>query len=326
MKTEWPVLFLCRWMGAAASTAGRGHIKKGMPCQDAAGISLDGDVATIVVSDGAGSAQHSEYGATIAVKTTTRILQRTAPWTDPEVVKEQILDACRSETIKKANVLGCPIIELSATLTFVAVTGDICILGNLGDGVVVMLQNGEPKVLIGQERGEFANETVFLTSSRANEHLRIIKEPLGPREGFAIMSDGAAESLYQRYDSTLAPALTRIFSWFKEHTSAEIKDIFHGSVMPLIVTRTQDDCSLAVLRRVDISIDSLNEKATPFMKEFLGNKRKDGFRNRIKILECYLKGIESSRVISETINFSEKTVRRHQRSLDNLFVRSYDTE
>ena len=320
------MLCLCRWMGAAASTVGRGHIKRGMPCQDAADISLDSDAATIVISDGAGSAQHSEHGATIAVKTTTQILQKTVPWTDPEFVKEQILDACRLEMIKRANTLGCPIVELSTTLAFVAVTEDVCIVGNLGDGIVATLRDEKSEILIGQERGEFANETVFLTSSRANKHLRVIRKPLDVHDGFAIMSDGAAESLYQRQEGKLAPALTRIFSWFKERSSAEIEDDFHGEVMPLIVKYTQDDCSLAVLRRVRVSMDSMSEKTTPFMMEFLGNHRKDGFRNRVEILECYQKGITRTNEISEVTNLSENTIRKHKRIIKSLLVQSCNTE
>ena len=189
--------FLCSWMGATMSSVGRGHVKKGLPCQDVSDVSLDGDVVAIVLSDGAGSARHSEYGAAIVVKTVTRVLRETAPWTAPEVVKEQVLAVCLAEMTERANELDCELSELATTLAFVAVAGDVCISGNFGDGVVAAFRSDQAEVLIGPERGEFANVTVFLTSRCTTEHLRIIKKPLDDYDGFAVMSDSAADTLYQ---------------------------------------------------------------------------------------------------------------------------------
>lgn len=270
MREKFSSLPLHRWMGAAVSTVGRGHIEKGLPCQDASTVSLDGDVASLVMSDGAGSARHSEHGAAIAVKTVTRVLRETAPWTAPEAVREQILTACRSAIATRAHELGCPISELAATLAFVAVTGDLCIAGNLGDGVVAAFRGEKSEVLIGPERGEFANETMFLTSRRANKHLRIIvKKPLDDYDGFAVMSDGAAESLYQRRKGVLAPALIRILSRFEEHPSTVVTNDIRESVMSLLTSRTRDDCSLAVLRQAHVDLGDLGNKPEAFQMEIL---------------------------------------------------------
>ncbi len=277
---------LCRWMGAAVSTVGRGHIEKGLPCQDAAGVSLDGDVAAIVMSDGAGSARHSEHGAAIAVQTVTRVLRETAPWPTPESVKEQVLAECQAEIAERANELGCPTTELAATLAFVAITGDICIAGNLGDGVVAASRSDKLEVLIGPERGEFANETVFLTSRRANKCLRIImKKPLDDYDGFVVMSDGAAESLYQRREGTLAPALIRILSRFEEHASTVVTNDLRESVMPSLTSRTRDDCSLAALRQVRVDLDDLGKKSEAFQMELLRTGNRCGLRTRLIVLQ-----------------------------------------
>ena len=276
---------LHRWMGAAVSTVGRGHIEKGLPCQDASSVSLSGEVASLAMSDGAGSARHSEHGAEIAVQTVTRVLRETAPWTAPEVVKEQVLASCRSAMGARANELDCPITELAATLAFVAVTGDSCIAGNLGDGVVAAFRGEESEVLIGPERGEFANETMFLTSSCANKHLRIIvKKPLDDYDGFAVMSDGAAESLYQRRKGVLAPALIRILSRFEEHPSTVVTNDIRESVMSLLTSRTRDDCSLAVLRQAHVDFGDLRNKPKAFQMEILGAETRHGLRIRLIVL------------------------------------------
>lgn len=308
---------LRRWMGTAVSAAGRGHVAKGLPCQDVSGVSLEDDVAVIVVSDGAGSARYSEQGATDAVEVTTQVLRKTAPWSDSEDVKERILAACRAEMIKRTEELGCSIAELAATLAFVAVAGDIFIVGNLGDGIVAAFRGDRSEVLIEPVRGEFANETVFLTSSRTKEHLRIAKKPQDDYSGFAIMSDGAAESLYQRREGSLAPALSKILLWFDEQASKDVRDAIQESAMPLLINRTQDDCSLAVLRRVRVGLDALGKKSAAFQMGLLGSKNTRGLRNRLAVLEGYRQELQLS-AVSEVTGLSERTVRRHIRALKML--------
>ena len=317
MGSEWPNQTLCRWMGTSVSAIGRGHIEKGLPCQDASDVSWDKGIAAIVVSDGAGSARHSEYGSAGAVKVATQVLQETAPWTDPADVQKRILTACRAELSKRADGLGCPIDELAATLAFVAIAKDVFIAGNIGDGVVSAFCGEKSEVLLEPARGEFANETVFLTSSRASKYLRIVKKPQDNYDGFSVMSDGAADSLYQRRCGSLAPMLTRVLSWFDEHTSKDVHNALQDTAMPLLTSRSLDDCSLAMLRCVRVSADDLAVKTIAFQKEFLGSKNERGLRNRLAVLEHYR---NSGRVstLSKATGLSKNTVRRHRRALKEL--------
>ena len=310
-------MLLCRWMGTSVSTVGRGHVAKGLPCQDVSGVSLEDDVAVIVVSDGAGSARHSEQGATGAVEVATQVLRETAPWSDSEDVKERILVACRAEMIKRSKELGCSVAELAATLAFVAITGEMSIAGNLGDGIVAAFRGDRSEVLIKPVRGEFANETVFLTSSRAQEHLRIVKKPGDDYNGFAIMSDGAAESLYQRREGSLAPALSKILLWLDEQASKDVHDAIQDSAMPLLINRTLDDCSLAILRRVRVGLDALGKRSAAFQMELLGSKNTRGLRNRLAVLEGYRQGLQLP-AVAEATGLSERTVRRHIRAIETL--------
>ena len=186
-------------------------------------MSLHGGLAIVVMSDGAGSAKHSEHGAAVAVEATSKILRDSAPWTDPAGIRERILILCQDEIARRARGLGCPPSELAATLAFVAVTGNVFFSGNLGDGIVVASRGGTAKVLIGPIRGEFANETVFLTSEKTSKRLRIVREQLGNYDGFAAMTDGAAESLYQRREDMLAPALSRIFRGLGKNLRVELR-------------------------------------------------------------------------------------------------------
>ena len=321
MGSKCPHRSIARWFCASASTTGRGHVERGLPCQDASGVSIGGDIAIIVVSDGAGSAGHSDQGAVIAVRAAAQVLRETAPWSDPEDVGGQVLAECQSELTERAERLVCPVTELAATLAFVAINKDVFIAGNLGDGVVAAFNGEKSEVLIGPVRGELANETVFLTSGRAGKHLRTIKKPQIEYDGFAVMSDGAAESLYLRRERSLAPGLIKILSWFDKQASKNVCDAIRESLMPLLTDRTSDDCSLAVLRRVCVNLNAISQKPAAFQKELLGSKNIRGLKNRLAVLQGYRQDLPVH-LMSEATGLSERTVRRHRRALRGLFLQT----
>jgi serine/threonine protein phosphatase PrpC len=67
------------WCLVAASCVGSSHIVTGAPCQDSFGAELfeaqNETVLLAIVSDGAGSAAHSEVGSSKAVETTRRLVR-----------------------------------------------------------------------------------------------------------------------------------------------------------------------------------------------------------------------------------------------------------
>src|SRR5438045_2719653 len=54
------------WAALGDSVAGTSHRARGVPCQDAFRFSAFGEWLVIAVADGAGSASHSDVGATLA--------------------------------------------------------------------------------------------------------------------------------------------------------------------------------------------------------------------------------------------------------------------
>ena len=321
MERKQPIPYLCRWVGASVSIIGRGHRANRKPCQDASKDSLHHQVLAIVMADGAGSARHSEYGAAAAVEATTQVLGKTAPWDDRLAVQRDILSACKNKMCEQARALGCSVTDLASTLAFVAVTGDVYVAGNLGDGIVTAFYDGKPEILIGPVRGEFANETTFLTSDHADRYLRVkSKKLIDSCDGFAVMSDGAADSLYKRHEGRFAPALTRIIAWFDEHPSSTVKAAIHDSVMPKLACQTWDDCSLAVLRRVCIvDRDSFDKKSKAFRREFVGSGNEIGVRNRLAVLQSYREDADIGSVVEAT-GLSAGTIRSHLRTLEKYSV------
>ena len=136
-------------------------------------------------------------------------------------------------------------------------------------------------------------------------------------DGFAVMSDGAADSLYQRRDGSLAPALIRVLSWFGEHAPDRVRDAIGKDVMPMLASRTSDDCSLAVLRHVSVAPDVLSKKSEAFQMQFLGTGNRRGLRSRLAVLDAYRRDMKD-RVVADTTGLSEPTVRHHRRALESL--------
>ena len=314
---------LLRWMGASAAQAGRRHVEHGERCEDVALVSIDDDVAVIVVSDGAGSARYSAEGAAVVAQTTVDLLRRMPPWIDVDAVKVAILTACLAEVNRQASILGCEVRELAATLAFVAANQERFVAGNLGDGLVVAAPwdgtgIGGPHVLIGQDRGEFVNETVFLTSAEAIGRLSVVQGQVDSYDGFAVMSDGAADRLFRRSDGTIAPLVDRLFSSFEDMTSNNVDKWLERSVMPVMMT--QDDYSLGMLRRVRVAAESFEEREARYQMEILGAKNRIGLENRIRVMQCCVAGKTKTQDICDATGLSDVSVRRHRRAIKAILA------
>jgi hypothetical protein len=243
-----------RLRGAAAAIAGLGHKRTGVHCQDAALYRhiRQGPAAIVVLADGAGSASHSDLGARHAVSTAAAYILENFEqiWTEPDA--GAISKVMRNVLDTEANKAGVPTATLACTLLFVAARaerdGTRWIAGNLGDGLVVSDVGSTLEVLIGPERGEFANTTIFLTSPNVESHLRLQIGWAPINSGFLLMTDGAAESLYRRRDGMLAPACATLLSWADQVNASKLKRALMINLRDNLRAATEDDVSLALLR------------------------------------------------------------------------------
>ena len=310
---------LSRWLGAAASARGRGHVSNHLPCQDASVAVVDDGMAMVVTSDGAGSARFSDQGAEIAVRCTAEILAKNAPWKDVDALKAQVIEACRDSMERRAGELGASVDQLAATLSFVALDREHCVVGNLGDGLVAGYSNSTAAILTKQSKGEFANETVFLTSSSAPLRFEVRPCRADAYDSFVVMTDGAAESLFQRRTGTLAPAVERMLHWLDENTPGAVEKALMESALPMLLGRTMDDCTVAILRRVTVDVEQLADRPAEFQQELLGAGTPVGLRNRIAVLRHYLEGSSSDAMVAAT-GLSARTVRRHEKAVSSFLI------
>jgi hypothetical protein len=118
---------------------------------------------------------------------------------------------------------------------------------HLGDGIIAGIGSDGRVVLSAPDNGEFANETVFTTSSRFSESLRVIAGELPLGSGFVAMSDGSGTSLYLKARQSLAPAVAEMLAWLNENDSQTVSTAIEQNVRELLCSKTGDDCSLGLL-------------------------------------------------------------------------------
>ncbi len=238
---------------AGGKCAGRGHQASSTPCQDAFAIKLYGGVGCIALADGAGSRKYSDRGAQICVDSIAVFLAKHfdallhQSKTRPESVSEIILQAALKALYRYVRRKKYGIEELACTLLFAAYKDGNILAGHLGDGVIG-IQNGEEiRILSLPENGEYANSTYFVTDKGAQSRLRIYQFEVRGKVGVMLMSDGSAESLYNRSTGELAPAVATIFGWARKLPPKKLGMVLERNLEQVFRAKTTDDCSIAIV-------------------------------------------------------------------------------
>jgi len=165
-------------MTVAAAVPGVSHEKKGESCQDAVHTIRQDGVTVLALADGAGSVRYARQGAECATRCACDWISRSfdALWDmEPAEIAVSVVQQALERLQPLARELSAAPRDLASTLAFVAVKRERYIVGNLGDGVIGCERRGQLDVLCHPRRGEFANQTYFLTSDFAARCFEIKK-------------------------------------------------------------------------------------------------------------------------------------------------------
>ena len=253
------------WTGFAASIPGGGHIRHGIPCQDASAV-MTSPRPAVIVCDGRGSAKLSHLGAQGAVNSFRFQMSVLEPFLvsilDGEEEKtEQWVKFCRImyrtlmqvkyDLAEKHNEEEK---EFDCTVAF-AIAGEKHIgCFQVGDGSIVVRQNGICKTIFLPEKGEFANQTHFLRPG-GEEQMKFQYALLdaGVHSGIAITSVGPDHLMFRLADMTPG----KIFDMFLADLRKE--ELCKQDLMDYLTRREwaddprgSDDRSLALLARVGV--------------------------------------------------------------------------
>jgi hypothetical protein len=201
------------WVIAKGSSIGGRHIEDNLPCQDSNAVffNLEMDYGIAIVSDGAGSASHSDLGSKIVVKKGIELLNERFSETSFQelILKEQIevdtffiefykLLYKKFEEYSLENNL--PIKSLAATSIIVVFSKYGLICSHIGDGRAGYQDNENIwHSVLEPFKGEEANQTIFITSDiweSPNEFIRTTKVN-NQIQSFTLLTDGCESATFE---------------------------------------------------------------------------------------------------------------------------------
>lgn len=304
------------WRSAGAAVQGRSHESKGTVCQDRVWTFSRHLLHVIALADGAGSCPLSHEGAATATKATAKFFQKHIGEMinqSPEIIGEHLLRYLVRELKSQSGKLNVDFKALSCTLLFVAVYNEEYISGHIGDGTIAALQGERLITLSMPESGEYVNETFFLTSSRAASHFRIEKGALQGIEGFMLMSDGAAFSLYDPRNDMFSSNVRLMLKWLDGASDKEVQTALSETLEKSLKKKTQDDCSISLLRRSSFTAEEFAKLSGEMITDMLlsEGRQKSFSRNHALILNAERSGYRRIKDLCRKTELTAVTVRRH---------------
>ena len=172
------------WQVVGVSVQGSYHIDQKLPCQDAAKYETFSDNQIIIgaVSDGMGSARHSEIGSALAVNTALSEIKSRMCWQHQpsnEQVRDifyTVLETVKASLKKEAEKKGYSLKDLACTLLIFVATPKWLAAMQVGDGLIVVRRSkGENyELLFRPDKGKrYPNETTSVTSSYAEREMQV---------------------------------------------------------------------------------------------------------------------------------------------------------
>jgi hypothetical protein len=196
------------WTIVGGRSLGTSHKAAGVPCQDSvawwvAPPDFEGPVrAVAAVADGAGSATLAEVGSQIAVAEVVRVAQCPALLeghyldseedepADARAKMARLFVAARKAVESAARDRSVSIRELDTTLAVALATNREFAVAQVGDGIVAVRSIVAGLTGLSLQRGEYANESTFLTVGDDVGEFSIAIYPADDIDAFGLSSDG----------------------------------------------------------------------------------------------------------------------------------------
>jgi serine/threonine protein phosphatase PrpC len=248
------------WSVIGQSVIGTGHVRQQLPCQDAWKSSVRAattglGLTVACVADGAGSVAHAASGAQLVVGLTTHWLLDNYfdVWQQSQdVIAARLIRYLSTRMRRVASRLQTPFSSLATTLIAVAVDSENNWLAlHLGDGGIIARREDDLRILSGPHKGEFVNETFFVTDADAVQQLRVVsslQEASNQAEsGFLLFTDGLEASLINSRTNAIAPAAGTILDWVTHYPARDVTAALAANIKQLFQSHTDDDCTLVAV-------------------------------------------------------------------------------
>ena len=252
------------WKAIARSVIGYNHLTQQLPCQDYSEYRLlTPELLVGAVADGAGSAKLAELGAIVAVKTA---LDYVARWQgfyqryettlgyqgfmSPAIAEpffQKLVRRVQRQLKEQAQTLQVPMQTLATTLLVFIASPRGLLAMQIGDGfLVIRSEDSDYQLVFHPDKGEYINETSFITSQQALDSLQVqvINQPIA----FICAATDGLEKVAIRYRdwTAFAPFFQPLEMFLAETEELEanasyLEDFLHSERLN---HKTQDDKTL----------------------------------------------------------------------------------
>lgn len=207
-------------------------------CQDYASTYEDEQKKIIVLADGAGSKEFSRIGAMSVVQSCEEYLKEQF-YGDFEGLLTYITHELKNQDYAWN--------QLASTLMFTYYTDGKVYFGNIGDGIIIKVKDGESTVISQAENGEYVNETFFVTDYDVNKHYRTGIDIDKGRRAYILLSDGIAKSIYDRSNGNISNVCVQFMEWCCNNSKEEVEAALNRNIEEYIKTKTRDDLGIAIM-------------------------------------------------------------------------------
>jgi hypothetical protein len=239
------------WTCVGASVAGASHERRGVECQDAHAVVPTASGFMIAVADGAGSAPRAAEGAQLAVAAAAHWVTRGV--TDPAALLSRARSCLRTWAADRTALR-----EMATTLSVIVLNRRSLRVAQIGDGAVVVTGADGLTLFRADDRAEYLNETVFVTSDGWRAHVRTDAVPAAGVTGVAAFTDGlqllaldmrAAAPHVGFFDPVFRFAATVAACGGGPPAPSPTAELAAFLASPRVRARTDDDTTLVVAAR-----------------------------------------------------------------------------
>lgn len=240
-----------KWINFSFAARGKSHLSKNEPCQDFVRGFVDYNRACCVLCDGAGSAKYSLSAAASISNYTVNMFAKNGI-----LPTEIILGNIRGNLEKLAKKKKAEFSEFASTFLAVFVDEDRYKVIHIGDGLIGAIDLDGIKVLSMGYKGEFSNETIFITSPNVERCIferegNIVQEGIF---GFILMSDGMQQAVFNKSSGKFGEFIFKVYNHIENITEPnylrKMKLRIKRKGKPIFYQKTFDDFSIGLLRRI----------------------------------------------------------------------------
>lgn len=258
----------------SASVIGTSHLRVGLPCQDAHAVAtLPNGAQLFALADGAGSAPRSDEGARLIAGAAIAALQAVLAWQDaartdwPSTFKT-VFEAALGGVRQYAGDMQTDANAFAGTLLCGVCWDGGLAAAQVGDGaLVIRAADGSLATALAPDNGEYANETVFLTTKDALARMQFFErsdrslsgQTAMSITGLCAMSDGLTRLALQWPERTPHAKFFEPLFAFAASPGGRNEELAAFLSSPRVCARTDDDKTMILMVSEEVGGDKKQE-------------------------------------------------------------------